>query len=95
LRSVLKNTNGSTIELKLKMTEITVQDIEVMKEEVLMHWDRADANWLNGKTPGVEMENQNNAVSNLLCSLQTEQTKYTQNVTKATESEESNVSGFS
>ncbi len=77
------------------MTKITVQDIQEMKEEVLMHWDRADANWLNGKTSGVEMVNQNNAVSNLLCSLQAEQTKYTQKVTKATEKEETNVSGFS
>ncbi len=48
--------NISTIELRLKMSELTVQDIEEMKKEVLKHWDRADDNWINKKISGVEME---------------------------------------
>jgi hypothetical protein len=49
----------STIELRLKMSELTVQDIEEMNEEVLKLWDRADENWKNGKISGVEMAKQN------------------------------------
>jgi hypothetical protein len=44
----------STIELKLKMSKLTVQEIEELKEEVLMHWDRAYENWINGYNSGVE-----------------------------------------
>ncbi len=62
----------STIDLRLKMSELTAQDIEEMKEEAFKHWDRADENWMNGKIPGVELENQNEAFSSLLSTLQAE-----------------------
>ena len=65
----------SAIELRLKMSELTVQDIEEMKEEVLMHWDKADENWMNGKISGDEMEKQNEEFRSLLSTLQIEQTK--------------------
>jgi hypothetical protein len=77
-----------TIDLRLKMSELTAQDIEEMKEEALKHWDRADENWMNGKIPGVEMENQNEAFSSLLSTLQAEQMKI---YSKTTENEEANV----
>jgi hypothetical protein len=52
-----------------------VQDIEEMKEEVFMHWEKADEYWQNGKISVVEMENLNDVFSKLLCILQTEQRK--------------------
>ena len=78
----------SAIELRLKMSELTVQDIEEMKEEVLMHWDKADENWTNGKISGDDMEKQNEAFRSLLSTVQIEQTKI---YSKTTENEEANV----
>jgi hypothetical protein len=78
----------SAIELRLRMPELTVQDIEEMKEEVLMHWDRADENWTNGKISGDDMEKQNEAFRSLLSTLQIEQTKI---YSKTTENEDANV----
>ncbi len=42
----------STTALELKMSELTVYDIEKMKERVLMHWDTANQNWINGTSKG-------------------------------------------
>ncbi len=50
----------------MKISELTVQDIEEIIEEVLKHWDRADEIWINGKISCVEMENQNKVFSSLL-----------------------------
>ncbi len=78
----------STIERKLKISELTVQDIEEMIGEVLKRWDRADENWINGNISGVEVENQNEAFSSLLSTLQAGQTKI---YTKAAENEEAKI----
>ena len=70
------------------MSEQTMQNIQDMKEEVLIHWDKVDENWENGKISGGEMENLNDLFNKLLSALQTEQTKI---YTKTTKQEEANV----
>ena len=72
----------STVELDMKMPELTVQNIEDMKEKVYSEWDMVDESWQTGKISGAEMERLNDRFNNLPSTLQKEQMKW---CTKTTE----------
>ena len=72
----------SNVKLDLKMPELTVQNIEDMKEKVYWEWDMVDESWQTGKFSGAEMERLNDMFNNLASTLQREQMKI---YTKTTE----------